>query len=91
LFGVVGFEPDVHQAVGIRLLLGEQLDVLAVVDLEEGNIWVLEGVRLLQPHYARVKNARLAKIVRHKGDVRDAGDARPLHLLAECERSAGGQ
>src|ERR1019366_10581424 len=76
--GIGGFHRDVTQAVGARLGFRNQFDVLALVDLQEGQgqaaIRLVELERLFVSQQVLIEVARLLDIVNEEGDVGNSGD-----------------
>ena len=77
-FGIVRLDGDVVQAIGAGFHFGKELDVLAVIDLDEGHgqsaIGFIQRKRLLEAEKVFVEPAGFLHVVDIQGDVCDTGD-----------------
>ena len=72
---------DIDQTVGAGLEAGEQLDILAVVDLEKGDagaaaVLLWQGEILIEAHLVVPEMLRFGQVGNVEGDVGNAGDLR---------------
>lgn len=88
---VVSFDGDVGEAVGVGLAFGKELDILAVINFDEGEgegaVGVLEVEGFGVTEEILVKGSCLVDVGDVEGDMGDAGDAGTFRGLAQRQSS----
>ncbi len=93
--GIVGVERDVVQPTVAPGWIGGQLNVLAIVDLDEGDalgpVLTLERKRFVEAEEVLVEGARPGEVAHVQSRVSDAEDSRALDALALQSRRGSDQ